>query len=433
MENRTTRKAAKKAAKKTAKKAAKREDGPPPNPTLSGPRLVKGNYKAYQDPEATAAVIKSLNSINALQKKRPLRMPAPYELYRLMVPFMSFQLERATGRRGFPVGNAIEFIGPGGMGKSTLSWFLAGRAIEYGGGRCLYLDCERKMFEPPYIKRILHPVPGVAEAMFSAVTIMRPTSYLEMVENIKAWLPVAREGLPPDVPLVVIVDPHTRLKDATEAEGTTTYDTSESSKKKPKSKDVNTGVTMGAAKTMHAVSRLLPELLDDYQATAIFISSQNDHVDMSGSGAPVAAKRNVSSRGGKALEGVAAMRFTLTHYGLLKNATTNTEYGRRVLLRTIKNTYGPDGREVLLQFRKDMFRDQEDWLDRPVSEAEELADFLAGESFLDLKVTRKRVTCPELSLESVTADEFLEALYAPTEEAENVRTHIGRALNIYGY
>lgn len=61
-----------------------------------------------------------------------------------------FQLDQRLGGSGYPKGRFIELFGPPGVGKTTMA-LQAVADCQSKGGRCLYIDAERKL-DPGYAK-----------------------------------------------------------------------------------------------------------------------------------------------------------------------------------------------------------------------------------------------------------------------------------------
>lgn len=338
----------------------------------------------------------------------------------LPVPWIAFQY--LIGRPGIPLNTITEFIGSESVGKSSLVYALMGEFVAHNIP-CFYINSEPKALEPDWQLRLLGTDPIKGEKIRDAIDIQPLNALEEMDEHMRAWVKIKREdeGIPNDVPLVVVIDSITKLMNPEEFAVSGLAKLKPGEKKKPEgvgNVSQKPGVT---AKWLHQWARLITPLLEQKNVTIIAVSGQNQNMDAGGGPSFIkpSEKRNKTRTGGNALNQSAALQFTVTYKGAYKN-TAGVACGKEVLLFCEKNSYGPSFREVKYTLYDDrnenypedlpgMYKQQA--IDMDIA----LANLLVEKKVLGTSVTRKRYSSSKAEAYEMTAKGFVEHILAKPE------------------
>lgn len=356
-------------------------------------------------------------------------------------PLKHFLFQQAVGQYGIPGGKIIDIIGAEGIGKTTLVMQMLGWAMDVGCP-ALYVECESKQIPPARVMRALHPNVLRAYKMLSRLRVEPVNSLDHMWQAIKDFVYVARgtrgdkdtPRIPMHVPIVVAIDPWSKLLNPDEAAGFYNYGDNMSDAKKKKFKEINEGSNLGHAKWAHKWCRLLPAFLKQYNVTLIIVHHQNDKIEMGGGGAAsymsaeASALYNKTRIGGKALHQNTALTFILSRRGLSKNSAGDI-VGNLISARIAKNSLGPDNAKFFYEIRTGHFHDTSDTLDAAINMNLGFATLCAEQKWLSTSVKGSKFSSPVLGVVEVTADEFYEAF----EQNVEAKMNLGRQLGINGY
>ncbi len=355
-------------------------------------------------------------------------------------PFRHFLLQYAVGQYGIPSQKIIDIIGAEGIGKSTLVMDMLGSAMDVGCP-ALYLECESKQIPPPRVMRALHPSISRAYKMLNRLRVEPVNSLDHMWQAMKDFVYIARgtkgtkdtPRVPMHVPIVIAVDPWSKLLNPDEAAGFYNYGDNMSDAKKKKFKEINEGSNLGHAKWAHKWCRLLPAFLKQYNVVLIIVHHQNDKIDMGGSGPSfmtpeASALYNKTRIGGKALHQNTALTLILSRRGLAKNGSGDIT-GNLISCRVAKNSLGHDNIKFYYELRTGFYNDTLTHMDPAINFNIGFATMCAEQKWMSTSVKGSKFSSPVLGVTEVSADEFCEAFNANQE----VKFNLGKQLGINGY
>jgi RecA/RadA recombinase len=355
-------------------------------------------------------------------------------------PFKHFLLQYAVGQYGVPPQKIIDIIGAEGIGKSTLVMDMLGSAMDVGCP-ALYLECESKQIPPPRVMRALHPSITRAYKMLNRLRVEPVNSLDHMWQAMKDFVYIARgtkgtkdtPRVPMHVPIVIAVDPWSKLLNPDEAAGFYNYGDNMSDAKKKKFKEINEGSNLGHAKWAHKWCRLLPAFLKQYNVVLIIVHHQNDKIDMGGSGPSfmtpeTSALHNKTRIGGKALHQNTALTLILSRRSLAKNGSGDIT-GNLISCRVGKNSLGHDNVKFFYELRTGFYNDTLTHMDPAINFNIGFATMCAEQKWMSTSVKGSKFSSPVLGVTEVSADEFCEAFNANQE----VKFNLGKQLGINGY
>lgn len=355
-------------------------------------------------------------------------------------PFRHFLMQYAVGQYGVPPQKIIDIIGAEGIGKSTLVMDMLGSAMDVGCP-ALYLECESKQIPPPRVMRALHPSISRAYKMLNRLRVEPVNSLDHMWQAMKDFVYIARgtkgtkdtPRVPMHVPIVIAVDPWSKLLNPDEAAGFYNYGDNMSDAKKKKFKEINEGSNLGHAKWAHKWCRLLPAFLKQYNVVLIIVHHQNDKIDMGGSGPSFmtpesSALYNKTRIGGKALHQNTALTLILSRRGLAKNGSGDIT-GNLISCRVAKNSLGHDNIKFYYELRTGFYNDTLTHMDPAINFNIGFATMCAEQKWMSTSVKGSKFSSPVLGVTEVSADEFCEAFNANQE----VKFNLGKQLGINGY
>lgn len=430
----TKKKVAKKATTKVTPKTALHT---PYDPETAPKAILK---RRTEDSEAmhqrmARAVTESVDIVINKSKVKPISHLSPAQMRKLMVPYQEITAQAAIGSVGFRSPTVMQIIAPEGVGKTTWIFSQIGELAELG---CfsVYVECENKTMEPSHMLRLLHRDKATAKRIFNTMSTYKARQLIECDNVIRESLKDLRKRCDADSetkgnPIYIFLDPWSGLMSTSEAQGRSDWGMGAGDKKKAL-KESGAGSNMGHSKHAQNMKRWLPALLEECNATAVFVLHQNARVEM-GAKSPVVQSEttNTTAIGGRALGQLSAYVFTMIHVKDLKNADKTVTIGSRVQVTLTKNSYGPRKRK----FHFDLFTDPDHWndtkntYDEVLSYAEPTVDWLVTKKLLGTTVNLKRYTCNMLGCTAVKAGELYKAL----RNSPDTLSFLGRELLIDGY
>lgn len=387
-------------------------------------------------PDFSDGIKEALLAMQDRRKNRTTGFKTAAEVTRSMIPIRDFRLQYLLGCKGLPHGTCIEIIGGENIGKSTLTYWLAGGAI-MAGGHVAIQESEGKALSPDWALRALHSNPEVAKKMLNQITVFENVFSLDqMEENMLDWFKVMREeiGVPMHLPLLMIVDSWSKLMSVAESEGYFDWGDKLDTAGKKAFKGTAEGSNFGHSKWAHAFCRRLPYTLTHYNAVLLNVCHQNDKVSMSMGGGgfsiPEDAKNmfNKTKIGGRAFNQNSSIQLILGYKGAVKNSD-NKSVGQKVAIRCDKNSYGPKNRVVEYELHDQDFNDTEGYLDPSIRFHKDLANWMTTEKLLGTTASRARYTSDAVGVINATAEDFSVAFHANQE----LVNELGIELGIQGY
>ena len=400
------------------------------------------SYNVLEDADRADTTKEILHTIGARRKNKNMDFKTMDEIRLQSIPLLNLYVQAHLDTYGIPQHSLIQIIGEEGLGKTSLSLQIAGWAMSVGCP-ALYIDCESKQMPPHRILRCLSSEPIQAYKMLKALDITRANSLAELEEKLEEWAKVQRGetkgnknkavNVPMDTPILAIIDPWGKLMSNDESVGYAEWGASDTSKKK--SKAVGEGSNFGHSKFAHGWARRLSQVLEKWNMVVIIVQHQNTKINMAtGSFAMIpqelAKKYNKTHIGGGALHQTAAMELILTKFKQAKVGTRRT--GDLINVHVEKNSVGRKMSDFYYELRDVGLMDEYDrpgYIQPALVFSRGLAEWLAENKYLDVRVSNNRYTSDRLDIHGVTSDEL--------ELALNSRPHLiqelGAQLGIDGY
>lgn len=457
----TTKKAAKKAAtktttKKVAKKATAKKAATKTAATKRGKKLVApfvladpdamplvSFQRRFDNEEASGVhhsmaenIHKSIAKLSEIARSRPVNVHTPHALRKMLFPIEDLYFQNMLGSIGVRTPAVIDVLAPEAMGKTSLCFWLAGRALD-SGCYAAYIECENKLMDAKQIKRLLHRDKKRAALLYNALPVFQARTLLQFDDYLRRAIVELRERCDSDPrtkgnPVFIFADPWSSLMAPTEAEGISDWDEklSKSAAATGKVRDANSVSNQQHAKYAHMLKRRLPKLMEDYNACVFVFRHKNVKVDMKAKASYMQPSEldNDTSIGGKAFAQLASYRIVMESMGDIR-ASDRTVVGTNVKLKMKKNAYGPPRRTCAFALFFDRYRDTADTYDHVISFAEPTALWMAQEKLLGTTVTSNLFTCDALGCKAVPARELYAALMNNPEQLQA----LGAALGIEGY
>jgi RecA/RadA recombinase len=379
---------------------------------------------------------KSITKLSEIARSRPINVHTPHALRKMLFTLDDIYFQHMLGSVGLRTPTLVDIIAPEGLGKTSLCFMLAGRALD-SGCYAAYIECESKLMKPAQIKRLLHRDKKRAAMLYNALPVFEARTLLQFDDYLRRAMVELRERCDSDPrtkgnPIFIFADPWSRLMAPTEAEGVSDWDekTSKNAAATGKVRDANAVSNQQHAKYAHLLSRRLPKLMEDYNACVFLFRHKNVKVDMKARASYMQPSEldNDTSIGGKAFAQLASYRIVMESMGDIR-ATDKTVVGLNVRMKVKKNAYGPPRRTCAFALYFDRYNDTEDTYDSVISFAESTALWMAQEKLLGTTVTANRYTCDALGCVAVTARDLYDALLNNPEQLQA----LGASLGIEGY
>lgn len=398
-------------------------------------------YDILEGDDVNDDLEKILTSVIGRRKNQTIDFSKIADVRENMLPIRNFHLQWALGTYGIPHGCLVDIIGAEGLGKTTLSYQIMGWAMD-SGCPAFYIECENKQLPARRILRALHTNKQRAEKMLHRLRRSRVYSLEHLEQEIMDYVNAARgkttlkgaKHIPHRVPIVIVVDPWSKLLNADEAMGFYGYGDNLTDGNKAKFKAAGTASNQGHAKWAQAFCRRMPYFLRENNVILILVHHQNEDVDMGAKkGGPALPQlwkdlNNTKKIGGRAFNQNAAIQFILARASEQKNAAKNT-IGKNIVLKVHKNSFGPDKRQIGYTIRTEEFNDTDEYFEPAVNFDESTANWMAEHKFFGTTLSARRFTCESLGVMSATASEFCDAFNAN----QDLKNQLGNTLSIEGY
>lgn len=397
-------------------------------PRIHGPsRIVAGDFSSSAQAATGRAkgVQGQLLEMAARRTSNP--RPATYAqastVKQTQLPHAHFLMQWLTDSYGYPGSGLINYVGDTSCGKTTKMLCDAAHIMKERNAPLLYMSCEGKdkTMSRDRMLRCMHSDPAIALELLNNVSIEYTKSVLQMMPQMVNWAKVQREGcgkgkeaipgLPMTIPLLVIVDPFSRLMNAVESEGNVTWD------KVGKEQRTEVGtqkVNIGHSKFAQQFCRWLQGFVDEFNVLVFVAHSRNDDVDFDGSAAR--ATQGMSEwkshlmrykfLGQSAFESLAAMTFIMTSLELIKDPFDKKLItSKRVRCRARKQSHGIGERlcswELRMEHKK--FDRLPDYLDPPIHYSEGFCDMLQEQKLLGVRINDEGlVSIGDMDLKGLT-------------------------------
>jgi RecA/RadA recombinase len=388
-----------------------------------------------------------LGSVIGRRKNQSIGFASAADIRQNVLWVPEFELQHLMGIVGIPHGSFLEIIAPEGVGKTSMALTIGGWAMN-AGAPVVYCECEGKQMPKHRIIRMLHPNPKRAALMLDRLRVERIASLTQLDQFIIDYADVMRGrkslkdypiSIPQHVPLVIIVDPWSRLMNDDEAAMFYDYGGNMDTKTK-KFKQTATGSNLGHAKFAHAWCRRLAYLVERDNIILILNQHQTEDLKeaMAQSYGPkiilpesVAGLENKNHIGGRALHQLASQQWVMVKRGLAKYAD-KTNSGKNVNLSMAKNSFGPEKRKMYFEIRGEHRGDMAGvYIEPALQFANSFTKWFTKEKLLGSKVDTSgdTYTCEDLGVRAVDEVEFHRAFHANTE----LKKHVGNLLQIEGY
>lgn len=423
----------KKAARKRAKVNA--DDFLIEDPNSGGPVLVGKTFEKSQLKDVLLQRARdaraSIDKVTHISKSRPVTLARPSTLRSRTIPFEEPFMEWMFGSSGFHTPRSWEVVAPYSAGKTTWAFYMAGQLM-LKGFPVLYLECESKRIDSQRAMQLLHPDKEIAAMLFNGMlTNDHPiTTLVECDDYIQAHLPEMRANADKNpetagLPIFIIMDTWTALKNAAEAKGTSDYGLTPTSKAQ-KAKDIGDTSNLGHAQFASAYRRYLPERAAKYNANFIFMTHQQEKINMNPIPGmpPTPSWKNDTSRGGRGLKSLASYVMTITVAGQITDSS-RANIGQRVCFALTKNSYGPQFRRCYASIYSSGRFDTADTHAEYFTFADETARWMAEEKLLGTTVRNNLYTCDSLGCVAVDAVTLHKALMSNTEVREGMMARLG--------
>lgn len=350
--------AKKQASKKAAAKEVAAEKSELAAPTHTG---MDYGFSILSDDTAAAAreVQNHLKDLASMREKNP--RPALYTTAdRLNVrklpidhPWQHWLLDNM----GWSQNGVQQLIGDTGTGKTTKVLSDVGHIMINCNAPVLYLACEGldKCMEATRMMRCLHFDPEKAHKMLQVIHIEQCMSLVQLMPKLRNWATTWRtkNNLPPQIPLVGIVDPYSRLMTEVEAAGSVEWDKIA----KEEAFELGSGNNFGHAKYSAQFSRVLQGFCSLYNVCLFVVHHRTDKVDFnagrSATYIPEWQKRlnYLSKIGGSGLDGLASTTQVLVSTEKVRDPVLKILTGKKVRIRVMKQSHGADERTGWYELR----------------------------------------------------------------------------------
>jgi RecA/RadA recombinase len=409
---------------------------------LEGPKYGFDILDGDEEDDVNNSIEKVLTSVIGRRKNQTVGFSSLADVREDMLPLNNFYLQWALGMYGIPTGSMVDIIGAEGIGKTTLAFQIMGWAMD-AGCPAFYIECENKQLPARRILRALHTDKVRADKMLKRLRRSQVNSLEHLEQEITDYVNAARgnttlkdaKHIPLRVPIVIVVDPWSKLLSADEAVGFYGYGDNLSDANKAKLKAAGEASNMGHSKWAHAFCRRMPYFLRKNNVILIQIHHQNDDVDMGAKkGGPALPQiwkdlNNAKKIGGRAFNQNAAIQLILARGSEEKNSAKTAVIGKNVLMKVHKNSYGTDKRQIGWTIRTDEFDDTDTHYEAAISFDEQMANWMAANKYYGTSLSAKRFTCEALGVYSGRSGELCKAFNANID----LKSKLGSVLGIEGY
>lgn len=439
--------AAKTASKKTAKKSAK------PSAEIKVAPEQRGHI--LNDPNTPAMLEKAgmiIKELSGRTKNRPVGLKSMAELRQEMLPVSHFYLQYLLGSAGLPGRSMIEFIGDKGVGKTTLALQMCGTIMMQTGAYLVYVGCENK--DPNFERtvRCLNSWPPYAQALAERAQYFQAFSFTQMWDKLQEVVETLRGerkavvgeskkaesvSVPMNIPIIVVIDPWSRLMDPEEEVGNLDWDDNLSPANKAKAKEVGEhGSRASAAKWSQEWCRNTPMWQEQYNMTFLLIQHQSDDMEAAKGAAKNMTKTqrsvyNNTHRGGRATQQASAVQLIMVKAGRAKAGPKRDGpgIGSEIIIRVEKQSFGPSNRTIKVDLVEEFALDGPGFLEPPIQPDKHFADWLAENHYCGVKVTDGYYSSDELGVYGVQASQLSTAFHLNAE----AKQRLGHDCRIEGY
>lgn len=387
-----------------------------------------------------------LSSVVGRRKNQTIGFASAADVKKNVLWVPEFELQHLMGIVGIPHGSFLEIIATESMGKTTLALTLAGWAMD-AGAPVLYCECEGKQMPPYRMIRCMDKDPDRAAKKLQKLRVERIGSLEHLDQFLMDYADVMRGRktlkdypivVPKHVPLVVIIDPWSRLMNPDEA--AMFYDYADKmNAKSNKFKGTGTGSNLGHAKFANAWCRRLAYMMENDNMILVLCQHQTEDLKsaMEASRGPsiklpesYLTLENTTHLGGRAPKQLAAQMWTMGKRGVAK-FEDKTNSGDNINLCMAKNSFGPQKRKMYFEIRNTHRGDLAGvHLEPAVHFAHSFTTWFTKSKYLGSQAhTNGTYSCKELGLTGVDAVEFHKAFHENSE----ARVTLGKKLEIEGY
>lgn len=422
------------AKKKVAKKKAARTKG----------KMVFSQVHSVLTKEGQAHIDQVREKLGALVgRKAPIVIQPLSEVKLDLIPVDHLEMQRCLVSKGIPMGAFVNIIGPEGIGKTTMGYYLAGCAMRYCNARVLTLHWSQKPFLPERALRAMSTDPHNAELLVRAIDTAMVRTFAEMQSYMENWVHEWRKHLPLHIPLFIVADNWSKLLNNSEAKGRVAWGKHGGDDSKVQAKDMSEISNLGHSQYASVMSRFLGFWQRENNVTVVTINDQNDKLQIAAAGSTQSKARNPEDmmsptnkilhnkthRGGRALHQHANLELTMASTGMAKGLGENVT-GKMVSIRCAKSDFAPDSTVVRaeLRSRHELF-DRDGYLDPIWHWDKPFAEYLVSQGFFGLELNRGRYTSDELQILGGTEVDVSYAIHSRPD-----MTHmLGRAMHLKGY
>lgn len=439
----------KKVQKETPKpeKEAGNEVAKTEKPVLAAMKKIDYGFDYLdEDVDITSSLEDALITVVSARKNQSVSFKRLSDVRQHMLPIRPFSVQYLTGMYGLPTKSLIEIIGAEGLGKTSLTLQMLAWAMDVGCP-ALYIDCENKTMTNTRALRCMHTDPKRALLMLDRLRVEKAHSLEQMEQIILDYVAVVRGArakkdtitVPKHVPIVIAIDPWSKLLSPEEAAGFHNYADNLTPAQKVKFKRTADSGNFGHAKFAAGWTRRLKTIMDQENITFIVVHHQMDDIGsamkakpgMGGFNLPdwVGSLQNKTHIGGRSMHQTAAIQMTLARG---RNVIDDDKklVGKEIYCSTIKNSFGPEGRRITFMINMNQgVIDSPTYLEPALNFDYGLAKLFADHSWLNAKVSDKRYTCDDLNVRASGPEELCAAFYAD----EHKVFRLGELLEIDGY
>ena len=356
------------------------------------------------------------------------------------LPLEPFTLQYVFGRKFFKPGTMIEIIGPEHVGKTTLVFSLIGMCMSADEGKipALYVNTEgrNKLCAPERIERSLAANKQLAKSRMKNILMLEGHAQKETLEMMDMWCRMQREtmtknGIPETVPMIVALDTLSKMMSRSESAALGYGGSGDAAKK---AKGLGESSNLEFSKLLQEWCRARVDFLERYNVFMIIVSHQNTKINMTmmPGARPVSDANNKTKIGGNAINQSAVTQFTLTRVESIMASDKITALSHVIKLNVLKNSCGPDKRNILYELRVENMNDTEDTYEQSLNFNYGLAELFANKKLYGCSMkTKTKFACRGLGFTGgdITRADIAKAFL----DNPDLIQEAGMQLNIYGY